>query len=154
MTEFSDEEEPVYVRIEGYKYVLQNLEAVRQILENMGETVNVLKKLEDMKERSIETFLDNVQRLDERLDVINDEFPNVQMDNGKEIETDEELYDDENSEVFSKEEKELHENQFKDEKEETETVEEKKDPREEVVEESISELHTELKGLKKELENL
>ncbi len=153
MTEFSDQEKPVYVRVEGYKYVLQNLEAVRQILENMGETVGVLKKLEDMKERSIETFVDNVQRLDERLDVINNEFPEIKLDSERNIKPDGDE-DYENSDIFSKEEKELHESQFSEEDLENEETEEKKDPREEVVEESISELHTELKGLKNELENL
>ncbi len=166
MSGTSDDEGPIYVRVEGYKDVLQNLEAVRQILENMGETVHVIRKLEDMKERSIETFIDNVEKLDERLEMIDREFPEVKNAGGptgiREDRTQEQQPDfepsgnnivSESGEPKDTGTESVSTKEFVEESK-GEKKQPQKDPKEEAVEESINDLHSELKGLKQELENL
>lgn len=76
MPDYPDDDS-LFVRVEGYKVILQDLEAVRQILENMQEAVHVLNQVEDVKEQSIKTFLENVDRLNDKLESIEGEMPRL-----------------------------------------------------------------------------
>ena len=107
--------EPLFVKVEGYKNILQELEAIRQIIENMNEAVEVLDKVRSVKEKSIETFLENVDRLNERLEGVNGQLPEVEG---------------------------------------YETHQLAEIPDESPIDDSVQELHGELKDLKKELSEL
>ncbi len=71
------DDDPLFVRVEGYKTILQELEAIRQILENMGEAITVLNKVDRVKEQSVQTFLENIDRLYEKLETVGQEMPRV-----------------------------------------------------------------------------
>ena len=150
MAEVSDRDMPLFVRVEGYKDVLKDLEAIRQILENMDESVQVLKKVQQVKEKSIKNFIDNVDRLDDKLDSVNVEMP--------------ELNDMDRPGIRAESEKsarrkapEPEEDDFPEEspdiRSETEIDDGRKDE-EDAVKGSINDLHSELKGLKDQLNNL
>lgn len=114
-------EDPLFVRVEGYREVLKDFEAIRQILTNMKEATNVLQQIEDVKEQSIETFLENLERLNKRLSSVDGEIP--EMEDGKEIES-------QAREMAGKIETEN------------------------LVDDSINDLHSELQGLKEELQKI
>ncbi|MDY6778342.1 MAG: hypothetical protein SVU32_06750 [Candidatus Nanohaloarchaea archaeon] len=118
-------EESLFVRVEGYKVILQDLEAVRQIIENMREAVEVLNQVEQVKEASIETFLENVDRLNGKLESIGGELPRVQD------------MDDQGTVRVAQQQ-----------------PSQKQPEPEEAVDESIKELHSELQGLKDDLDQL
>ncbi len=119
--EKSKEDDPLFVRVDGYKEILQDFEAIRQILINMREATTVLQQLERVKEQSIDAFLENLKRLNERLSSVDREFPN--LGDGTNIES------------------------------QVREVSGKKDT-ESLVDDSINDLHSELEGLKNELEKI
>jgi cell division septum initiation protein DivIVA len=65
--------------------VLQDLEGVRQIIENMHESLRVMKQIDQVKEKSIHTFLDNVDRLNARLNTLSEELPELQDADGQNL---------------------------------------------------------------------
>jgi len=79
------EDDSLFVRVEGYKQVLQDLEGVRQIIENMHESLRVMKQIDQVKEKSIHTFLDNVDRLNARLNTLSEELPELQDADGQNL---------------------------------------------------------------------
>lgn len=115
MQESEGRKEPLFVKVDGYKVILQELEAISQIIDNMREAIQVLGKVRDVKEKSINTFMENIERLNERLGNINTQLPEVEGDKY----------------------------------EETYEVEE-----ESPINESVEELHGQLKDLKSELSDL
>ncbi|MDY6789571.1 MAG: hypothetical protein SVV03_06465 [Candidatus Nanohaloarchaea archaeon] len=117
-----DGDDSLFVRVEGYREILQDFEAIKQTLRNMKEATEVLRQLEDIKEKSIGTFMDNLNRLNQRLSSVNNELPRVDREGG---------------------------NQRK----EVSRKPQNRDT-EELVDESINDLHSELKGLKSELEKI
>jgi archaellum component FlaC len=73
----SNEREELYVRVDGYRVLLQDLEAVNQIIENIREASEVLSQVRDVKEKSIDTIYENIDRLNEKLEDIEMEMPEV-----------------------------------------------------------------------------
>ncbi len=71
-------EEPLFIKVPGYKNILQDLVGVQQILNNMKESVEVLHEVQHVKERSIEVFLENVERLNAQLEDIDGQFPEIE----------------------------------------------------------------------------
>lgn len=122
------EDDSLFVRVEGYRLILQDLEAVRQILENMREAVSVLNQLQDVKERSIETFFENLDRLNAKMESIDQELPEV-----REVQQ---------------------QGKVQVQRPQQETGSAPQQAPEEVVDDSIRDLHSELSGLKDELDNL
>jgi uncharacterized protein YukE len=88
----SSEQDQLYVRVDGYKVLLQDLEAVRQILQNIDEAAEVLRQVRQVKEKTVDTVYENVDRLNDKLEDIAMEVPemdaagqipqNVQVDTG------------------------------------------------------------------------
>lgn len=72
------DEEPLFIKVPGYKNILQDLVGVKQILNNMKESVEVLHEVQEVKERSIEVFLENVERLNAQLEDIDGQFPEIE----------------------------------------------------------------------------
>ena len=107
--------EPLFVKVDGYKTILQELEAIRQIIENMNEAIDVLEKVRRVKEKSIETFMENVDRLNERLEDVNEQLPEIEGYETHQL-----------SEI----------------------------PEESPIDDSVEELHGELRDLKNELKDL
>lgn len=70
-------EQPLFIKVPGYKNILQDLEGIRQVLANMREAVEVLRHVEQVKEKSIAVFLENVDRLNQQLADIDQQFPAV-----------------------------------------------------------------------------
>jgi hypothetical protein len=71
-------EEPLFIKVPGYKNILQDLVGVQQILNNMKESVEVLHEVQKVKERSVKVFLENVERLNAQLDDIDGQFPEIE----------------------------------------------------------------------------
>lgn len=115
------EEDSLFVRIEGYREVLQDFEAIRQILINMKEARSVLKRIEDVKEQSIDAFLENLDRLNQRLSSVDVELPEMGDSSVKECQAREA-----SGEIAT----------------------------ESLVDDSINDLHSELEGLRDELEKI
>lgn len=72
------EEEQLYVRIDGYKVLLQDLEAVRQIVDNINEAAEVLRQVRQVKEKTIDTVYENLDRMNDKLEDIEVEIPDVE----------------------------------------------------------------------------
>ncbi len=150
MAEIPEDDGPIYVRVEGYKNVLKNLEAIKQILDNMEYSLKVIRRVEEVKEKSIDTFLESVENLEDKLTNMGDEFPNVGSLGG---------YDQIQAEKSEKDGRRsrrrprrvLNEEEFDRSERSQEPV---PGADEEVIEDSMNELHEELKSLKDELNNL
>ena len=87
----TSEEEQLYVRVDGYKVLLQDLEAVRQIIDNINEAAEVLRQIREVKEKTIDTVYENVDRMNDKLDDIAMEIPeveNAQIPNQVDIDVD------------------------------------------------------------------
>lgn len=72
------EDDQLYVRVDGYRVLLQDLEAIRQIIDNIKEASEVLEQVRDVKEKSIDTIYENVDRLNEKLEDVEVEMPEVE----------------------------------------------------------------------------
>ena len=75
----ASEEDQLYVRIDGYKILLQDLEAVRQIVRNIDEASEVLRQVRDVKEKTIDTIYENLDRMNDKLDDIGMEMPEMEV---------------------------------------------------------------------------
>jgi len=82
----ASEQDQLYVRIEGYKILLQDLEAIRQIIDNIHEASEVLAQVRDVKEKSIDTIYENVDRLNDKLEDVEMEMPEVEENGGSQVE--------------------------------------------------------------------
>lgn len=82
----ASEQDQLYVRIEGYKILLQDLEAIRQIIENIHEASEVLAQVRDVKEKSIDTIYENIDRLNDKLEDVEMEMPEVEDGGASEVE--------------------------------------------------------------------
>ena len=67
----------LFVKVDGYRIILQDLEAIRQIINNMKDTLSVLNKVAEVKEKSIETFMENIRHLNEKLGSISSQMPDI-----------------------------------------------------------------------------
>lgn len=124
------DDDSLFVRVEGYKVILQDLEAVRQIIENMKEAVSVMNQVDAVKEQSIETFLTNVDRLNEKLQSIDAEMPQMRdMEQGGSVTIERD-------------------------RSQPEGPDPEPENTEDVVDDSIRDLQSELQGLKDELDRL
>jgi len=74
----ASEEDQLYVRVDGYKVLLQDLEAVRQIINNINEAADVLRQVRQVKEKTVDTVYENVDRLNDKLEDIEMEVPEVE----------------------------------------------------------------------------
>ena len=72
------EDDQLYVRVDGYKVLLQDLEAIRQIIDNIKEAEEVLEQVRIVKEKSIDTIYENVDRLNDKLEDVEVEMPEVE----------------------------------------------------------------------------
>lgn len=70
-------DDSLFIRVPEYRNILQDLEGVRQIITNMRESVEVLNEVQKVKEKSVEVFLENVDRLNEQLDDVDRAFPEI-----------------------------------------------------------------------------
>jgi len=82
----ASEQDQLYVRVEGYKILLQDLEAIRQIIDNIHEASEVLAQVREVKEKSIDTIYENIDRLNDKLEDVEMEMPEVEDDGGSQIE--------------------------------------------------------------------
>ena len=67
----------LFVKVDGYKVILQDLEVIRQIIENMKEAISVLNRVAEVKEKSIVTFMENISHLNEKLESISSQMPDI-----------------------------------------------------------------------------
>lgn len=71
-------EEPLFIKVPEYRDILQDLVGVKQILSNMKESLEVLHEVQQVKEQSIEVFVENVERLNHQLDDIDMALPEIE----------------------------------------------------------------------------
>lgn len=113
------EQDQLYVRVDGYKVLLQDLEAINQIIDNIQEASQVLEQVRIVKEKSIDTIYENIDRLNDKLEDLEVEMPEVEPGEQISIEGEPEP-----------------------------------DPEQERIDDSVSELHSELENLQDELSDL
>lgn len=77
MPEEKLEDQPLFVKVDGYKVILKELEAGKQIISNMKEAIEVLEKTREVKKKSINSFVDNISRLKDKIEEINKEMPEL-----------------------------------------------------------------------------
>jgi chromosome segregation ATPase len=76
------EDEQFYVRINGHEEILQNLDSLEEVIQNINEAAQVLKQVRDVKEQALDTIYSNVQELNEGLDNIEMQMPEVEGNQG------------------------------------------------------------------------
>ena len=153
MPDYPDDDS-LFVRVEGYKVILQDLEAVRQILENMKEAIHVLNQVEAVKEQSIETFLENVDRLNDKLESVEGEMPRLKdLEGGGSVQitADQQQVQQQQQARAAQQQSATGQQQapLPQQGQQVQAGDGK-----EAVDDSIRELHDELKGLKDELNEL
>ena len=72
------EDDQFYVRINGHQEVLQNLNSLEAVIQNINEAAEVLKQVRGIKEQAIDTIQSNVNELNEGLENIEMEMPEVE----------------------------------------------------------------------------
>lgn len=93
------DDDQLYVRVDGYKILLQDLEAVRQIVNNINEATQVLRQIRQVKEKTIDTVYENLDHMNDKLEDVRMEMPEIEEgqadvsvnlpDKGHEVEIDE-----------------------------------------------------------------
>ncbi len=71
------EDDQLFIRVPEYKNILEDLAGVKQIIANMRQSVEVLNEVQQVKEKSIDVFVENAQRLNAQLDDIEERVPEV-----------------------------------------------------------------------------
>ena len=75
------EDDQMYVRVDGHEEILNNLSSIERVIKNINEASKVLKDVRDIKEQAIDMMYSNVQELNENLENIDVEMPEI---NGQE----------------------------------------------------------------------
>lgn len=70
-------DEHLFIKVPGYKNILQDLVGVEQILANMKESLEVLNEVQQVKEHSIQVFLENIERLNKQLENLDGQMPEM-----------------------------------------------------------------------------
>jgi prefoldin subunit 5 len=78
------EEDQLYVRIDGHEEVLEDLKSIEEVVKNINEASKVLEEVRGIKEKAIDSIYSNVQELNERLESIDMEMP--ELEEGKQPE--------------------------------------------------------------------
>lgn len=74
------EQDQLYVKIEGHEDLLQELNSVNHIVKNIEEAEEVLDELRQLKHKTIQNIQENVLELNQRIENIHTEMPNVEED--------------------------------------------------------------------------
>ncbi|MFB6241496.1 MAG: hypothetical protein ABEJ36_01690 [Candidatus Nanosalina sp.] len=74
----ASEDEQFYVRIDGSEEILDDLNSLETRLENINEASEILKQIRAVREKAIDTIYSNVQELEEELDDIEMNLPEVE----------------------------------------------------------------------------
>ncbi|MDY6773816.1 MAG: hypothetical protein SVS85_01335 [Candidatus Nanohaloarchaea archaeon] len=77
LPEKAEESDQLFIRVPEYKEILKDLESVKQIIANMRQSVEVLNEVQNVKERSIDVFRENEERLEQQLDDIDTRIPEI-----------------------------------------------------------------------------
>lgn len=72
------DDDQLYVRVDGYKILLQDLEAVRQIVNNINEATQVLRQIRQVKEKTIDTVYENLDQMNDKLEDVRMEMPEIE----------------------------------------------------------------------------
>ncbi len=72
------EEDQMYVRVDGHEEILNNLSSIERVIRNINEASKVLKDVRDIKEQALDMMYSNVQELNENLENIDVEMPEIQ----------------------------------------------------------------------------
>jgi len=59
------QEDQLYVRVDGYRVLLQDLEATRQIIDSISEAADVLRQVREVKSKTLDTMDENLNRLEQ-----------------------------------------------------------------------------------------
>ncbi len=95
-----DGDDSLYIRIPEHRDIVQDIEGIKQIIGNMRESIEVLNEVQQVKEKSVEVFVENVDRLNRQLEDIDGALPEVHdievhLERGGEIaEGDDEVIDE------------------------------------------------------------
>ncbi|MFB6114993.1 MAG: hypothetical protein ABEK04_01775 [Candidatus Nanohalobium sp.] len=74
----SDQQDQLYVKIDGQDTIINDLESVQQIVENIREASQVLKEAREVRQRSIESIQNNVSKLNGSLQGLQSSLPQVE----------------------------------------------------------------------------
>lgn len=79
----ASEEEQLYVKLDGYDELLNDFESIEHIVDNVREAMDILEQVRELKKRSLEAVYDNIDRLDQELNQVSVQMPDV--DGGVEV---------------------------------------------------------------------
>ncbi|WP_414837587.1 hypothetical protein ACK3SF_04945 [Candidatus Nanosalina sp. VS9-1] len=72
------EEDQMYVRVDGHEEILNNLSSIERVINNINEASKVLKEVREIKEQALDMMYSNVQELNENLENIDMEMPEIE----------------------------------------------------------------------------
>lgn len=80
--------DPLYIKVPEHQHIVQDIEHINQIIRNMRESIEVLNEVQEVKEKTVGVFIENVQRLNQQLEDIDGRLPEVHdievhMEDGK-----------------------------------------------------------------------
>ncbi|MFB6208108.1 MAG: hypothetical protein ABEJ69_02050 [Candidatus Nanohaloarchaea archaeon] len=71
------EEDQLYVKLEGYEHLLDNLDRIEMIMESIEESIEVLDEIRELKTDTLETIYENVDQLNQKLGEVGSGMPNL-----------------------------------------------------------------------------
>ena len=74
-------QDQLYVKLEGHEDLNRELYSVNQIVENIEEATELLDEIRGIKSKTIQNIRENVLELNQRIEDIHGEMPNVEDQN-------------------------------------------------------------------------
>jgi len=72
------ERDQLYVKLEGHQDLQQELHSINHIVQNIEQAEDLLDEVRKIKEKTIQNIQENILELNQRIENINNEMPNVE----------------------------------------------------------------------------
>lgn len=139
----TDQRDQLFVKVDGYQEVLDELTSVKDTMTEMQDALDVIREIRDVKENTLNTFLDHINTLNKRLENIARELPDVDSSPTKPA-----------SDIPQKQRPQPRSTPDRNQRQEQERGRSADAIEEEVIENSVQDLHQELRKLKNSLRDL
>jgi uncharacterized coiled-coil DUF342 family protein len=72
------DQDQLYVKLEGHEDLRQELHSINHIVKNIEEASELLDEIRDIKGKTIQNIQENILELNQRIENIHGEMPNVE----------------------------------------------------------------------------
>ncbi|QGA80080.1 hypothetical protein [Candidatus Nanohalobium constans] len=72
------DQDQLYVKLEGHEDLRQELHSINHIVKNVEEASQVLEEIRSVKQKTIQNIQENILELNQRIENIHSEMPNVE----------------------------------------------------------------------------